>query len=202
MKIDIFDFGTIDTDNLNFEYLWSGYAQSMKQFIEYNFLDLKKNGKNCLVCNSMNGLALAEFLIEYVLDIPELEDLLDFMQPDMNYWFLKRFEACDDELENSEVCGLVDILLEQKIIYKLPFESKADSEFDYILCFPEYEKFIQADWGKEINKKIYEEIIEIAKGFYSDFELDEPDSDETERKEIFQELIKKCNEKISQCGQK
>lgn len=191
MIVNIPDFGNLNTEEMSFNYQWHGYSKSLDEFINYNFTKMTKDERTCLICNSENGLAFVELLCEYVLPIPELGFLEEFLISGMDFWFCKVWECGESTIEESNMETIIDILLKHKLVNKIEIE-KTTSDSDYIIYYA-YATDIELNLSDEIKKEIYIEIMNIASTYYNDLDLD--NSDDDERKEQYKYLISLCEEK-------
>ena len=137
--------GIVDFSRLNFNaddvptnYQWSGYCKDSTEFKKYNFLETSCGDNTVYICSCDNGVALGDYLSNYIFGQPYMRDMENVLSPGYDYWFFQaweRAEPCFDELDEW-VHDVVNYLLTNGYIQQVAF---TDTEFFIISKIVKYE---------------------------------------------------------------
>ena len=110
------------------DYLWSGYAADSEQFKKTNFLKIDTNGASIYICSEENGVALGNYLSEYIFKQPFIRDMEAVSSPGYDYWFFKAWEQATPDYSELDtwVHNIIDLFVSSELISR--FKS-GDTEF-------------------------------------------------------------------------
>lgn len=187
MELDIENLGKVEITSLPADYCWG------ENNINYNYVKTTLNNIPCLICDPSISVALCELLM------PRnhlMESFINYILPDMSYWFYARNEYCETNVEDLHIGSLFDIYLEKGIILKVINDSLKEitaNHDNYIYVFPNYEKYLATDDSEEIYKLSAEVILSEANEYYEDkvdnykeYAEFDPDDDSIEKDESYE----------------
>lgn len=112
-----------DYDLVPINYQWSEYAENSYEFKSFNFLPVEYNGVKIYICSEENGVALGDYLANYIFCEGYIRDLESLYSPGMDYWFYKAWEQAEpyyDELP-LWVHRLVELLITAGYISRITY---------------------------------------------------------------------------------
>lgn len=133
MELNIKNLGKVELTSLPADYCWG------ENNINYNYVKVTLNNIPCLICDPSISVALCELLMTRNQLI---ERFIDYILPDMSYWFYARNEYCETNVKDLHIGSLFEIYLEKEIILKVEDDSLKDitaNHDNYIYIFPNYE---------------------------------------------------------------
>lgn len=130
---------SFENDAVPIDYLWSGYAADCEQFKETNFLKIATSGLPIYVCSEDNGVALGEYLSEYILKQHFIRDLESVFSPGYNYWFSKAWEQASPGYFDLDtwVQSIVDLFVSSNLIARFKSDGTEFFAFSELATYEE-----------------------------------------------------------------
>lgn len=151
------------------DYLWSGYAADSEQFKETNFLKINTSGACTYICSEENGVALGDYLSEYILKQPFIRDMESVFSPGYDYWFSKAWEQASPEYSELDIWvhNIVDLLISSDLISR--FKSGNTEYFAFSELATYEEKSLPDALIKQAETLCKDALIAFCEQSYADY---------------------------------
>ena len=129
---------SFNANDVPINYQWSGYCKNSTEFKKYNFLETSCEDSTVYICSCDNGVALGDYLSNYIFCQPYMHDMENVLSPGYDYWFFQAWERAEpyfDELDEW-VHDVVNHLMNNGYINRI---TCADMEFFIISEIAKYE---------------------------------------------------------------
>ena len=129
---------SFNANDVPVNYQWSGYSKDSTEFKKYNFLETSCGESIVYICSHDNGVALGDYLSNYIFCQPYMRDMENVLSPGYDYWFFQAWERAEpffDELDEW-VHDVVSYLIANGYVQLVTF---ADTEFFVISEIVKYE---------------------------------------------------------------
>ena len=172
-----YDFSklNINENDIPVNYQWSGYVKNVEEYKEYNFLSVVAGEENIYICSSDNGVALGDYLSNYIFNHQYIYEIENVLSPGYNYWFFQAWERAEPWYDSLDdwMRNIVEYLIEKEYIYRL---NKDDSTYFILSEIIKYEKQPLPESVLLDVEKICE--TSLLKYFEDNFENDDESFDE------------------------
>lgn len=121
---------SFNANDVPINYQWSGYCKNSTEFKKYNFFETSCEDNTVYICSCDNGVALGDYLSNYIFCQPYMHDMENVLSPGYDYWFFQAWERAEpyfDELDEW-VHDVVNHLMNNGYINRI---TCADMEFFY-----------------------------------------------------------------------
>lgn len=150
-------------------YQWHGYVKDSYEFKNCNFLRIEQNGKTYYVCSSENGVALGDYLSNYIIRDSCVWDLESVFSPGMDFWFYKAWEQAEPYYEEQPkwLHQLVNLLVSEGLLTRINRDS---GEY---LVFSDLESFEEQPLTSSIKAQVQiicrASLIDFCEEIFSDY---------------------------------
>ena len=160
---------SFDYDLVPINYQWSKYSEDSDEFKGFNFLLVEHSGVKHYVCSEENGVALGDYLANYIFCERCIRDLESLYSPGMDYWFYKAWEQAEPYYEELPVWvhRLVELLITAGYISRITYNDAVYFVFSDLVKFEQ--QSLPDNLLNEVAKICRLSLVEFCEQFLADY---------------------------------